>query len=186
MLLRPLVLSVLTFLTSFAPGISAALEIQCSLPAPLVRTQPGKMTIQINNSSPTEDSNVRVTLSFNSGTGPDSISADGWVVDQAGPVEWKFHRATLPSETGTTMTATWNAVPDVPQVGVGIACFSDLSGGVGIPFIFLTEAPPEVPNEPEEPEEPVLERGNAIHYTPEHASEKAHGWWSPNRFHKQN
>lgn len=137
------------------------------------------MAIQIGNSFSTEDSNIHVTLSFSSGTGPDSISADGWVVDQAGPLEWKFHRATLPENTTTTLTATWNAVPDVPQVGLGITSSSDLSDGVGIPFVFLTEAPPETPNEPEEPEEPVLERGNAVHYTPEHASEKAHGWWDP-------
>jgi hypothetical protein len=152
-----------------------------SVSAPLVRTQPGEMAIQVRNSSEYENGNLRVEVSFTPGTGPDSISAEGWIIDQAGPDEWKFHRATMPPTSTATMTATWNAVPDVPVVGVGVTSFSDLSFGIAIAMPFFTEAPPEMPEEPEEPEAPVLERGNAVQYTPEHASDKAHGWWNPKR-----
>lgn len=155
-------------------GMGAAVE------TPLVRTQPGEMIFTMLNSSTYENGNIRATVRFNPGTAPDSVTADGWMVDEAGPLEWKFHRATLPASSSVTLKATWAAVPDVSVLWVVTSAWSDLGIGMSVAYPFFTEAPPVV-TEPEEPEEPVLERGNAIHYTPEHASDRAHGWWNPNR-----
>jgi hypothetical protein len=94
-------------------------------PSPLVQAQAGSATFTVQNSSRIPDGNVRVTLTFPKGADPDSIEGDGWVLESGGPLVWTFRRASLPARTGTTLKATWNLVPSVSSMPVGLMIQSD-------------------------------------------------------------
>jgi hypothetical protein len=80
-------------------------------PNPLRWMEPGTATFTIENPSPNTATNVVASLTFSVGNAPDSVTAPGWVIDVAGPLRWEMHRATLASETSTTLTAYWSNIP---------------------------------------------------------------------------
>ena len=109
-------------------------------PSPLVPGQAGSATFTVQNSSRTQDGNVRVTLTFPKGADPDSIAGDGWVLESGGPLVWTFRRATLAARTGTTLKATWNLVPAVSSIPVAMAIESDGCASAGQTFTFSPQA----------------------------------------------
>lgn len=110
-------------------------------PQPLRRTQPATLTTTISNPTPREDGNVEVTFNFFSDSPPDSISADGWLVQQTAAAKWTMRRATMAASASTTITAHWNAVPEIPFFGFAVTIDSDATVGFGVPWVYLTEAP---------------------------------------------
>jgi len=110
-------------------------------PSPLVPGQAGSATFTVQNSSRTQDGNVRVTLTFPKGADPSSVAGDGWVLESGGPLVWTFRRASLDARTGTTLKATWNLVPSVSSIPVAMAIESDGCPSAGQTFTFSPQAP---------------------------------------------
>jgi len=94
-------------------------------PSPLVQGQAGSATFTVQNGSRSADGNVRATLTFPKDADPDSVGGDGWVLESGGPLVWTFRRASLAARTGATLKATWNLVPSVSSIPVGVAMQSD-------------------------------------------------------------
>ncbi|HEY8962018.1 MAG TPA: hypothetical protein VIM57_07400, partial [Luteolibacter sp.] len=109
-----------------------------STPATLQQAHAGTATFTVQNASNAAN-NLRLSLTFPSGTAPDSITADGWIVDASGPLTWSFHKQSLTASTSLSVTANWSSVPAVSSMAVQMTTQSDGSAVASSTFTFTPQ-----------------------------------------------
>jgi hypothetical protein len=111
-----------------APSDAAANTLTRSVgttdPATLRQANAGSATFTVQNAANAAN-NLRVSLTFPSGQGPASFTADGWYADQTGPQTWSFHKPTQAANSSATLTANWTSLPAVASLPVQVATRSD-------------------------------------------------------------
>jgi len=111
---------------SSPPAVTLASSQSSTSPTPLRRAQAGSATFTISNNTPANGAtNIVVSLTFPSGSGPTAISGADWFVDTAGPTVWTLHRATLINGSPAPLTASWNTVPATATLPVTVTTQSD-------------------------------------------------------------
>jgi hypothetical protein len=109
-----------------------------SAPSTLSQAHAGTATFTVQNATNAAN-NLRLSLTFPSGAAPDSITADGWIVDASGPLIWSFHKQSLAASTSSTVTANWSSVPAVSSIEVGMTTQSDGSTVASSSFTFTPQ-----------------------------------------------
>jgi len=109
-----------------------------STPSTLQQAHAGTATFTVQNATNAAN-NLRLSLTFPSGTAPDSITADGWIVDASGPLTWSFHKQSLTASTSLSVTANWSSVPAVSSMEVQMTTQSDGSAMASSPFTFTPQ-----------------------------------------------
>jgi hypothetical protein len=98
----------------------------------------GTATFTVQNANNAAN-NLRLSLTFPSGTAPDSITADGWIVDASGPLTWSFHNQSLTASSSLSVTANWSSVPAVSSMEVQMTTQSDGSAMASSAFTFTPQ-----------------------------------------------
>jgi len=109
-----------------------------STPSTLQQAHAGTATFTVQNAANSAN-NLRLSLTFPSGTAPDSITADGWIVDASGPLTWSFHKQSLTASTSLSVTANWSSVPAVSSMEVQMTTQSDGSAMASSAFTFTPQ-----------------------------------------------
>jgi hypothetical protein len=109
-----------------------------STPATLQQAHAGAATFTVQNANNAAN-NLRLSLTFPIGTAPDSITADGWIVDASGPLTWSFHKQSLTASTSLSVTANWSSVPAVSSMEVQMTTQSDGSAMASSAFTFTPQ-----------------------------------------------
>lgn len=109
-----------------------------STPTTLQQAHAGAATFTVQNASNAAN-NLRLSLTFPSGAAPDSITADGWIVDASGPLTWSFHKQSLTASTNLSVTANWSSVPAVSSMNVQMSTQSDGSALASSTFTFTPQ-----------------------------------------------
>ena len=91
----------------------------------LKQALPGSTSFSIVNSSTNDASNVTLRLTFATGAVPDSVSASGWVVVDAGNGQFHLRRASLAGKASSEVIVSYNAVPVVTEISVQAVHDSD-------------------------------------------------------------
>jgi len=121
-----------------APSDAAANTLTCSAatsPATLRQANAGSATFTVQNAANAAN-NLRVSLTFPSGQGPASFTADGWYADQSGPLTWSFHKPNQAANSSATLTANWSSLPAVASLPVQMTTQSDGSAAAATTFTF--------------------------------------------------
>jgi hypothetical protein len=93
--------------------------------ATLRQAHAGGATFTVTNTGPALTGNVELTLTFPSGTAPDSVIMPGWVVEPRGSGVWSLRIATLAAGANGTATATWASLPAVASIPIATTLDSD-------------------------------------------------------------
>jgi len=109
-----------------------------SSPATLKQAHAGSATFTVQNAANAAN-NLRLSLTFPSGTAPDSVTADGWIVDASGPLTWSFHQSSLAASASVSVTANWSSVPAVNSFDVQMTTQSDGSATASSIFTFTPQ-----------------------------------------------
>lgn len=109
-----------------------------STPSTLQQAHAGTATFTVQNATNAAN-NLRLSLTFPSGAAPDSVTADGWIVDVSGPLVWSFHKQSLAASTSSSVTANWSSVPAVNSMDVQVTTQSDGSATASSTFSFTPQ-----------------------------------------------
>ena len=101
------------------------LPTSASVPTDLRRSNAGEVSFSLENSGGALTGNINATVTFPSGSEPDSISAPGAVTEYLGSAVWNIRKATLDSAETIEVTATWAALPNLPTLTFDVELDSD-------------------------------------------------------------
>lgn len=90
---------------------SVTLSSSSVVASPLRQGYAGSFRINLQNTGANAAGNARVTLHFQSGQAPDTVTASGWITEQAGPQDWVLRRANLAAAAVAEIDVSWNEVP---------------------------------------------------------------------------
>ena len=97
-------------------------------PTTLRQANAGSTTLSLANSTAALTGNVRLTLSFPSGSAPASLTPSDadWVVESSTPTTWVLRRATLAASSSASVVANWTTLP--LTASIPITCTKESDG----------------------------------------------------------
>ncbi len=104
---------------------AVTLNTQLVISSPLKQSYAGSCRFDLGNTGANDAGNAKLTLHFPAGTGPDTISAPGWIAEASGPQDWSFRRANLTVGTVSQVTAGWAELPPVASIPVEVSHAAD-------------------------------------------------------------
>ncbi len=95
---------------------STTLTTVISAHGPLQRMAPGSITLTTRNSPAAMAHNITLELTFS--IAPSALSGKGWICQELSPVVWSCRRGGLATDAHSTLTASWNSLPNVNNVQI--------------------------------------------------------------------
>jgi hypothetical protein len=105
-------------LKRFYPG-ATTLGTTVSANGPLRQMKPGSITITTANSGAVAADNINLTLTFP--TAPTAVSGSGWICEAATPLVWNCRRGGISAAANSTLTASWDSLPNSQNLQISVA-----------------------------------------------------------------
>lgn len=121
-------------MTPASPPETPLIPASSPIPPNLRQAQPGQWRFTLTNTSAHTATNLVLALAFPPAYPPDAVEAPGWITQDTQPGIWTLRRGTLPTEESTHLTASWNALPTIPQLTATLTHAADGQPALNTPL----------------------------------------------------